>query len=149
LIIFVENLVKGLDDDEADFLDYVDKVKMDEERKKRLEEARELTEFRSKVAELRDQSLDEMIKQEIGLVKPEKKPSVIQGLDDLPSIGVAKTSQTKLLAGIVKRKSQTGTSSSNSAVPDKKQKLGIVKILCPEILILIRILNSFITFFGH
>jgi hypothetical protein len=123
----VENMVKVLDDDEADFLDYVDKVRMDEERQKRLEEAKELSEFRTKVAEIRDQNMDAMIKQEIGLVKPDKKASsLIGGRDESPSIGVKKASQTKLLAGIVKRKSQQGSveQMEDSSPPEKKTKLG-------------------------
>lgn len=127
MVFFAENLVKTLDDDEADFLDYVDKVRMDEERQKRLEEANELSEFRNKVSELREKELDEIRKKEIGLVKPEKKPST--SADDLnsPSIGSKKTSQTKLLAGIVKRKSSTSTSEStpsSSVIPDKKARIG-------------------------
>lgn len=100
---FTENLVKGLDDDEADFLEYVDKAKIDMERKKRLEEAQELNEFRSKMAEIREQELNKHIQQQLGLLKNEKK--VTKSFDeDIPSIGMRKTTQSKLLAGIVKRK---------------------------------------------
>jgi len=122
-IVFLssENLVKGLDDDEADFLEYVDKAKMDLERKKRMEELKELNEFRSKMAELRDQELDKHIKQELGLIKTDKKvPKPKSYDDDLPSIGTGKTTQSKLLAGIVKRKapsSEATTSDQSSKVP--------------------------------
>ncbi|CAL8100709.1 unnamed protein product [Orchesella dallaii] len=120
----LKNLVKGLDDDEADFLEYVDKAKMDLERKKRMEELKELNEFRSKMAELRDQELDKHIKQELGLIKTEKK--VVKSYDDeLPSIGTGKTTQSKLLAGIVKRKApcSQSTPSSTTDQPAKVPKL--------------------------
>lgn len=121
----LKNLVKGLDDDEADFLEYVDKTKMDLERKKRMEELKELNEFRSKMAELRDQELDKHIKQELGLIKTEKKVSKSYD-DELPSIGAGKTAQSKLLAGIVKRKapgSQSTTSSTTNPPLTKVPKL--------------------------
>lgn len=115
-----ENLVKGLDDDEADFLDHVDRKKWEEEHQKRVEEAKELSDFRSKVAELREKDLDVLIKQEIGLIKTDKKPAVSTD-DDLLSIGAKKTSQSKLLAGLVKRKSVTESSSSAETCSDAKK----------------------------
>ncbi|CAB0041756.1 unnamed protein product [Trichogramma brassicae] len=38
----LKNMIKGLDDDEVEFLDLVDRQKMDEERKKHLEEEKEM-----------------------------------------------------------------------------------------------------------
>ncbi|ODM91108.1 hypothetical protein Ocin01_15575 [Orchesella cincta] len=120
----LKNLVKGLDDDEADFLEYVDKAKMDQERKKRMEELKELSEFRSKMAELRDQELDKHIKQELGLIKTEKKVPKKSYDDDLPSIGTGKTTQSKLLAGIVKRKAPCSQSTPPTDQSAKVPKLG-------------------------
>lgn len=111
--------MKGLDDDEADFLEYVDKAKIDMERKKRLEEAQELNEFRSKMAEIREQELNKHIQQQLGLLKNEKK--VTKSFDeDIPSIGMRKTTQSKLLAGIVKRKAPPP--SSNEGDSSKKPR---------------------------
>jgi hypothetical protein len=99
----LKNLVKVLDDDEVDFLDHVDRQRMEDDRRKRLEEAKELSEFRSQVAILREKELEQHIKHEIGLTEVPKQPSAIKNTDKV-SIGSKRSSQTSLLAGIVKRK---------------------------------------------
>lgn len=53
-------MIKGLDDDEVEFLDLVDKNKMNAERKAQLEEAKEMNEFRQKVASLQEKRMDEV-----------------------------------------------------------------------------------------
>lgn len=58
-------MIKGLDDDEVEFLDLVDRSKLEEERKKSIEEAREMADFRNKVATLQEQSLEQRIQHEI------------------------------------------------------------------------------------
>lgn len=58
-------MIRGLDDDEVEFLDLVDRTKMEEERKKNLEEEKEMKEFKAKVASLQEKSLDEKLKQEL------------------------------------------------------------------------------------
>lgn len=63
--MFVENMIKGLDDDEVEFLDLVDQKKMEEERKKNLEEEKEMRDFKAAVASLQEKSLDERLKQEL------------------------------------------------------------------------------------
>lgn len=55
-----ENLIRGLDDDEVDFLDIVDKAKMDAEKKQQIEEDNELMEFRQRVATLQEKSMDQV-----------------------------------------------------------------------------------------
>jgi len=45
-------MIRGLDDDEVDFLELVDKTKMAEERRQLMEESRQIEEFRSKVSTL-------------------------------------------------------------------------------------------------
>jgi len=45
-------MIRGLDDDEVDFLELVDKTKMAEERRQYMEEIRQIEEFRSKVSTL-------------------------------------------------------------------------------------------------
>lgn len=45
-------MIRGLDDDEVDFLELVDKTKMAEERRQFMEESRQIEEFRSKVSTL-------------------------------------------------------------------------------------------------
>lgn len=55
-----ENLIRGLDDDEVDFLDIVDKAKLDAEKKQQLEENNELQDFRKRVASLQEKSLEDV-----------------------------------------------------------------------------------------
>lgn len=57
-ICVLENLIRGLDDDEVDFLDVVDKAKSEAEHKQQLEEINELREFREKVASIQEQNMD-------------------------------------------------------------------------------------------
>lgn len=66
---FIENMIKGLDDDEVEFLDLVDRTKLEEERKKNMEEEKEMRDFKAAVASLQEKSMDEKLKQEL------KKPS--------------------------------------------------------------------------
>jgi len=92
-----------LDDEEADFLDAVDQARMDEERRKRLEEAQELLEFRQAATAIRDKVMEEHIRNEIFTVsseKPKLKPK-----NDSPSIGTKRVSQSQLLAGVVRKRS--------------------------------------------
>ncbi len=58
--VFTENLIRGLDDDEVDFLEVIDKAKIDAERKQQLEEKNEMQDFRQKVATLQEQNLDKV-----------------------------------------------------------------------------------------
>lgn len=56
----LENLIRGLDDDEVQFLELVDQNKMDMEKKQMLEEEQELKDFRSRVATLQEESVDKV-----------------------------------------------------------------------------------------
>lgn len=58
-------MIKGLDDDEVEFLDLVDRTKLEQERLKTLEEAREIRDFRDAVATLQERSLEDRINTEI------------------------------------------------------------------------------------
>lgn len=60
IFIWIENLIRGLDDDEINFLDIVDKAKMDAEKRQQLQEDNELSEFRERVATLQEQSIDKV-----------------------------------------------------------------------------------------
>ena len=62
---FTENMIKGLDVDEVEFLDLVDRSKLEEERRKSAEEAREIKDFRDAVATLQERSLEQRIHTEI------------------------------------------------------------------------------------
>lgn len=98
-----ENLIRGLDDDEVDFLEYVDKNKQTAEIKQQKEEAKEMEEFRNRVANLQEQGIDEAIQANIAIAKPTKGP-----VSQRPS-------QKSILKGIVvqKRKAEPETTSED------------------------------------
>lgn len=50
-------MIRGLDDDEVDFLELVDRTKMAEERRQLIEETRQIEEFRSKVSTLQCETI--------------------------------------------------------------------------------------------
>lgn len=56
-----ENLIRGLDDDEINFLDIVDRAKIDAERRQQIQEDNELSEFRQRVASLQEKSIEQVI----------------------------------------------------------------------------------------
>ncbi|XP_015433857.1 PREDICTED: protein FAM192A [Dufourea novaeangliae] len=93
----LKNMIKGLDDDEVEFLDLVDRTKLEEERKKNLEEEKEMRDFKAAVASLQEKSLNEKLKQEL------KNP---QTANKNLSSGSSRTSQLKLLAGVVVKRSE-------------------------------------------
>lgn len=98
-------MIRGLDDDEVEYLDYVDQVKMTNERKTMEEERNELKDFREKVASLQQQSLDEKLQIEAIIPKPKTKI-------DIPT---NRLSQKSILTSGIKRKtvSQTATEPPN------------------------------------
>ncbi|KAH0535539.1 PSME3-interacting protein isoform X1 [Cotesia glomerata] len=94
----LKNMIKGLDDDEVEFLDLVDRKKLEEERKKKEEEAQELRDFKKAVASLQDKIQEERLKSEL---KPLSTGSKTAG----------KHSQVKVLAGVVvNRPDKSGSS---------------------------------------
>lgn len=56
----IENLIRGLDDDEINFLDIVDKAKLDAEKQKQIQDQNEMLEFRQRVATLQEQSIEQV-----------------------------------------------------------------------------------------
>lgn len=87
-------MIKGLDDDEIEFLDLVDRTKLEADRKKELEEEIELKDYRNRVAILQEQSIEDRRQAEISVNKPKVQLS-------------NKISQQKLLKGIVVKKSES------------------------------------------
>ncbi|XP_020278062.1 protein FAM192A isoform X2 [Pseudomyrmex gracilis] len=87
----LKNMIKGLDDDEVEFLDLVDRTKLEEERKKNLEEEKEMRDYKAKVASLKEQKLNEKLKQEL------KNPPV----SSKHAISGSRSSSLKLPGGIV------------------------------------------------
>lgn len=105
-----KNQIRGLDDDEADFLKVCDDVKLRQERERLLEEMKELEEFERKAAELqaqqKEQELEELKKRVVGFLKPKStNPS--------PSTS-SKKGQAALLASMIKRKTPESSNSGES-----------------------------------
>lgn len=69
-ILFAENMIKGLDDDEVEFLDLVDRTKIEADRKKEIEEEAELNDYRNRVAILQEKSIEERLQAEVVVNKP-------------------------------------------------------------------------------
>lgn len=59
-IFIIENLIRGLDDDEINFLDIVDKAKLDAEKQKLIQDKNEMLEFRQRVASLQEQTIEQV-----------------------------------------------------------------------------------------
>lgn len=53
-------MIRGLDDDEINFLDIVDKAKLEAEKQQQIQEKNELSEFRQRVASLQNQSIEQV-----------------------------------------------------------------------------------------
>lgn len=84
-------MIKGLDDDEIEFLDLVDRSKLEADKKKSLEEEKELHDYRARVANLQEQNLDQRLQAEVSVNKPK-------------NVTNTRTSQVKLLKGVVVKK---------------------------------------------
>jgi len=91
-----KNQFRGLNDDEVIFLDKIDDFRTEVERKRMLDEEKELEDFERRQEELREKQLLEKLEMEKKVVI--KKP--------VATSNQAKNSQLKLLAGAVKRKSE-------------------------------------------
>jgi FAM192A/Fyv6, N-terminal domain len=98
-------MIKGLDDDEVNFLDQVDKSRVEAERRKAAEDKEAMDEYRSAVSSLQEDSVQSRMNIEVI-----KKP----GLSSSSSGTAPKTSQQKLLAGAVKRKSSDVSKSASA-----------------------------------
>ncbi|XP_060733976.1 PSME3-interacting protein isoform X2 [Tachysurus vachellii] len=99
-----KNMVKGLDEDEAHFLDEVSRQQCLVEKQRRDEEKQELQEYRA---------LKKMVSSQSQKKEPEKKAA-----PKPPEQKTSHLSQAHLLAGAVKRRS-----SSQSSESSKKQKV--------------------------
>jgi len=101
-----KNMIRGLDDDEVDFVSEIENRKLNEERKLREEEYKEIQDYRAKVAELQELSSEQKLNNVASSVKQKPKDST------------PRTSQKAILSAIVKRKCDV----SNS-VDEPPQKL--------------------------
>ncbi|KAJ6632973.1 PSME3-interacting protein [Pseudolycoriella hygida] len=102
----LKNLIRGLDDDEVDFLEVLDKAKIDAERKQQLEEKHEMQDFRQKVASLQEQNLDRKIQSEVS------QPKITKSNTN------NRLSQKAILSGVIKKRKPD--EKNENTKPDKK-----------------------------
>jgi len=105
-----KNQIRGLNDEEVDFLDKVDDFRSEWEKKRIDEDKKELEEYQKKQSELMEKQLEERLRKERKIPEVRKVAGLSSG----------KTSQLKLLAGAVKRK--TDTAKDPAEVKKKKEK---------------------------
>nr|XP_014100677.1 PSME3-interacting protein [Bactrocera oleae]XP_014100678.1 PSME3-interacting protein [Bactrocera oleae] len=103
----LKNLIRGLDDDEVQFLELVDQNKIDAEKKQIQDERKELQEFRDRVATLQEETADKKLQSEIKTGK----------LTKIPNTGTtARPSQKSLLGLGIKRKNGEIACSSSAKI---------------------------------
>lgn len=100
-------MIKGLDDDEIEFLDLVDRTKLAADRRKTLEEEKELNDYRNRVATLQEKALQDKLQVTVA------RPKVTSN---------GKTSQTKLLMGAVVKKTAPQKRKSTDCGDEKPLK---------------------------
>lgn len=108
----IKNVVRGIDDDEAAFLDKVDDVKAEIEYKRLKEERNELEEYRKMKDRLLEEDETRRLKAEIESSATKNKSKIIET-----------KKQSKLLLGAVVKK-RTKSESDEAKVAEKKPKLG-------------------------
>lgn len=92
----LKNMIKGLDDDEIEFLDFVDRTKLAVDRLKEKEEEKELNDFRQRVAILQEKNLESRLTEDIINKKNEKpKSSLSQQQKLLKGAVIVKTIKRK------------------------------------------------------
>lgn len=108
-------MIRGLDDDEVQFLDLVDKTRLEAEKKQKIEEAKILEEFRQKSSASSQIDLKEKLSAELNSTKNKPKAQTT----------ASRPSQKAILAGVVRKRS-TSEANGNEAAEDlsnKKQKI--------------------------
>lgn len=120
-------MIRGLDDDEVDFLAYVNETKANAEKQQEIEEKKALQEFREKVATLQEKSFENKLQSEISI--PKVKDVKI----------ASRPSQKTILAGVV-RKRKVESSLTIEPVVKKSVTENDAKILIPSALKCIGIL---------
>ena len=114
----LKNMIRGLDDDEAGFLDYIDKARMESEERRKKEEESAIAEFKKTISDFTNEEKEKRIQE---FRKSSWSASRIEDSCDNSkktnenSSGCSKRSaQAALLAGAVKRRKVDVLESSSS-----------------------------------
>ncbi|XP_042882005.1 PSME3-interacting protein-like isoform X1 [Penaeus japonicus] len=108
-----KNMVRGLEDDEVDFLELVDRSKLQEEKRVRTEENSAMEEYRKKVSEMQKHAAEEEIRAEMKAAEGRKNAGGSN----------KKTSHLSLLAGAIKRKPSDDGKNTEEPSDSKKMKI--------------------------
>lgn len=112
----LKNMIRGLDNDEVAFLEYIDRNRIQEENQKNAEEKKAIEEFQQAMSGLSQEDQQNRIEQfKKSLWSPETKVTK----DPSGSTGVTKKSQAALLSKVVKRKSENAASTSSETSSKK------------------------------
>lgn len=111
-------MIRGLDDDEVEFLDMVDKNRLEAEKRAKLEDFKVLQEFREK-AKTQTVDLKEVLSAELNGTKPKPKPQV-----------TTRPSQKSILSGLVKKRSISEADEPGTAA--KKSKPVVATAILPK-----------------
>ncbi|KAG7168265.1 PSME3-interacting protein-like [Homarus americanus] len=106
-----KNMVRGLEDDEVDFLELVDRSKLQEEKRVRTEENSAMVEYRKKVSAMQKNIAEEEMRAELKASEMRKNTG-----------GAKKSSHLSLLAGAIKRKNSDDDKNTEEASDSKKAK---------------------------
>lgn len=112
----IKNVVRGIDDDEAAFLDKVDDVKAEIDKKRRQEERQELDDYRKMKEKLLEEDESRRLKNEIA-----NKPSTAAAAN----VKLKKEStkkQASLVLGAVVKKRPNSNNDTPKEEPEKRQK---------------------------
>jgi hypothetical protein len=103
-----KNQIRGLNDDEVDFMDEIDNQRIEKEKQQKLEEMKELREYREKLAEIQEENEEKRLQNLAA--KPQTKTAITSSK--------AVLSQKSILNQAIKRKSSQTT---ENAQPDAKK----------------------------
>lgn len=106
-----KNMVRGLEDDEVDFLELVDRTKLQEEIRVRTEENSAIAEYRKKVSAMQRNVAEDEIRADLKAAEMRKSIG-----------GSKKSSHLSLLAGAIKRKGSDDDKNIEETDDSKKTK---------------------------
>ena len=123
----LKNMIRGLDDDEAGFLDYIDKARMESEQRKKEEEESAIAEFKKTISDFtseeKEKKIQEFKKSLWSASRIENSGSENRKkVNDNFSGSSKRSAQAALLAGAVKRRKVDVLESSSSKEHEEEKK---------------------------
>lgn len=116
----LKNMIRGLDDDEAGFLDYIDRARVEREERKKEEEETAIAEFKKTISDFTNEEKEKKIQEfKKSLWSASRIEESKKGNENFS--GCKRSAQAALLAGAVKRKADVLESSSSKEHPVEKK----------------------------